>query len=477
MKRIHLKDAVLVLLILCSVILALNTWTDSKWWGEYDIISTIKEKFGLTDEYSEFGSLSREKLARPYRIVVNNSAKRSVYFQDSSGFEEIFANIKPVFESALSGDRQESATESEWYQALKTKSLYVTYPVKYHISVISDIFEIKEPKLKINSMDSFVIYADNSSDGFLTVIIKDSSDVYKKCYVTYDVENFKTLLDTNAKSSVGSLPYSFELNFDKAGDSKQKVLIGSEVLLSINPTSYTGLTRNIATVTADGNYNNQVIDNVLKGFGYNSSSIRKYIDNDDVVYVENYGTVRINKSGYIEYKAITGDKGIDLGVSNPKNLIEVYTASLRFVSQFHQTVMPDKEMNVRVSSDVVDMQNTGAFKITLDYYSDGYAIRDDVYVAREDRTMTNAIELSVLSGKVVSYRQILRSYEKTQEKIYNLSTIEAVDVLFADKKFSGGGVKSITPVYTFDENGLCSMTYVAESDSKEKFLLNMKSAN
>ena len=116
MKKIHLKDAVLVLLILCSVILALNTWTDSKWWEEYDFISSIKQKLGFTDEYSEFGSLSREKLARPSRIVVNNSAKRSVYFQDNAEFDEIFLKIEPIFESALSSERQEGGDGGRWHQ-------------------------------------------------------------------------------------------------------------------------------------------------------------------------------------------------------------------------------------------------------------------------------------------------------------------------------------------------------------------------
>ena len=102
MRKIHLKNAVLVVLILCSVILAFNTWTDEKLWSDdYNFFSVIKQKLGLSDKYSAFGSLAKENLAQPHRIVVNNSAKRSVYYQNEPGFEEVFFDVKEIFEKAL----------------------------------------------------------------------------------------------------------------------------------------------------------------------------------------------------------------------------------------------------------------------------------------------------------------------------------------------------------------------------------------
>lgn len=474
MRKIHLKNAVLVVLILCSVILAFNTWTDEKLWRDnYNFFSVIKQKLGLSDEYGAFGSLSKEHLALPHRIVVNNSAKRSVYYQNEDGFDDVFLKVKEIFEKALYEEKYENVSASEWYAAIKNKSVFVTYPVKYDISIIGDIFRIKEPKVPVGTMKDFVISYGDSYDDTLGVYINDEKDnTYKLCHVEYDTKSFIELVEANAKNTVGMLPYSFELNFDKSGDSKQNTLIGSEVLLNITPTTHKSIMSLNYIVTDSGKFRSDTVEKILKSFDYNTSSPRKYPDNEDVVYVENYSTIRFNKSGVIEYKAIANDKGISLDVSNADNLREVYSACLGFVSRLWKDVAPDHELNLTVSSDVVGLNNNSTFKITMNYYNDGYIIRDDINMSANNTVMKHAVEMVVNAGRIVSYRQVMRLYPETSQNIMNIATIEAIDKLYQNEEFlQSKVVTSITPAYTFDEEGNCIMTYVATDDKNREFLL------
>lgn len=477
MRKIHLKNAVLVVLILCSVILAFNTWTDEKLWSDdYNFFSVIKQKLGLSDKYGAFGSLSKERLAMPHRIVVNNSAKRSVYYQNEEGFEELFHSVRTVFEKALQTEKYQTVSESKWYSAIKNKSVFVTYPAVYDISIIGDIFRIKDPEISVGSMKQFVITSESDYDDTLSVYIRDEKDgSFKLCYVDYEIAKFLDVVEGSAKDSAGALPYSFELNFDKGGDKKQNTLIGSEVLLNIVPTKHKGIAPSNHIVASDGRFRSDVVEKILKCFDYNTSSPRKYPDKDDVVYVENYSTIRFYKSGVVEYKAIANDKGISLDVSNKDNIREVYSASLGFVSKLWQTAVPDRELNLMVSSDVVGLNKNSTFKITMNYYNDGYIIRDDINMDINNSVMTNAVEMVITSGKIVSYRQVMKLYDETNETLMNMSTIDAIDELYQNEEFSlGKAVVSITPAYTFDENGNCIMTYIAQDDKKQEFLLKQR---
>lgn len=474
MRKIHLKNAVLVVLILCSVILAFNTWTDEKLWhDDYNFFSVIKQKLGLSDKYGAFGSLSKEHLALPHRIVVNNSAKRSVYYQNEEGFDDIFLRVKEVFEKALAEEKYETVSESRWYSAIKNKSVFVTYPVKYDISIIGDIFRIKDPKVPVATMKDFIIASGSSYEDTLDVYINDEKDnTFKLCKVEYDTDGFHELIESHAKGSVGMLPYSFELNFDKEGDRKQNALIGSEVLLNITPTTHKAVMPLNYIVTEDGKFRSDTTEKILKSFDYNTSSPRKYPDKEDVVYVENYSTIRFYRSGIIEYKAIASDKGISLDVSNTDNLREVYSACLGFVSQLWKDVAPDHELSLTVSSDVEGLNNNSTFKITMNYYNDGYIIRDDINMDVNNTVMKHAVEMVVNSGRIVSYRQVMRLYPETNENIMNIATIEAIDKLYQNEEFlQSKVVTSITPAYTFDEEGRCIMTYVATDDKNREFLL------
>ena len=478
MKKESIKTIVLSLLIISSIILALNNWIGEKLWSDgYNFFSSVTKKIlSINDDaVSLSGSLSKEKLALPKSLIINNLPKRGIYYESSVEYDKMIDTVKDILISALSSESFENSDSKMWNRALQSKSVFVSYPVVYDVSVISDILGIGRTNLDIKTVQDFVIEKSANEPSKLVVHIKDSDkEYYRKCVIDYNSSDFDAILSKDAVNSSGLLPFSFELNFDKkAVDSEhQKVLIDPYVSLSITNTIYDKITyTNPIYTELSKTYNSDKIESVLKKFGFNTNNTRNHIESDNsIVYVENYGTLKIFPTGLVEYKAISPDKGIELSSVRELDFITTFTSSLNFVTDLWNSVVPGSEINLGVSSNVVD-KRTGQFTLKMNYYHDGILIRDDIKETNLNDEMTNAVEITVQNGRIVKYRQNFRTYIAQKEKIENGSTIDALDLLFNDASVIGGGrIKDIYPAYTF-ENGECTMGWMVKSADDKTALL------
>ena len=476
MKKESIKTIVLTLLIVSSIVLALNNWMGEKLWSDgYNFFSSVTKKlFSIDDEdFTGSGSLSKEKLALPKSLIINNLPKRDIYYESSSEYDKMIGDVKQMLILALSSEKFEDATDGDWNKAIQTKSIFVSYPVLYDVSVISDILNIRKTNLDIKTVKHFVITKGVGSK--LDVYIKDSDlNRYKKCSIEYNTAVFDTITGKYAKNSSGLLPFSFELNFDKKSvdSAHQKVTIEPYVSLSITSTQNEKIVSNnpIYDIT-ENKFNENKLNAILKAFNFNLSKTRKYVEADNsVVYVENYGTIKIFPTGLIEYKAISPEKGIELYSSKDIEFKRTFITTLNFVTDLWNSVVPGSEINLGISSDVTD-KGSNQYTLKMGYYHEGILIRDDIKQTPLNDELTNAVEITVQNGKIVKYRQNFKTYMPTGETIENGSTIDALDKLFDDSSVLGSDkIKEIYPAYTF-ESGECKMSWmIKEQDNKVALL-------
>ena len=476
MKKESIKTIVLTLLIVSSIVLALNNWIGEKLWSDgYNFFSGITKKlFSIDDDdFTGSGSLSKEKLALPKSLIINNLPKRGIYYESSSEYDKMIGDVKQILVLALSSEKFEDAKEEEWNKAIQSKSIFVSYPVLYDVSVISDILNIRKTNLDIKTVKNFVITKNTSSK--LDVYIKDSDlSRYKKCTIDYNTAVFDTITGKYAINSSGLLPFSFELNFDKksADSEHQKVTIEPYVSLSITSTENEKIISNNPIYNSSENkFNESKVNAVLRAFNFNLSNTRKHIESDNsVVYVENYGTLKIFPSGLIEYKAISPEKGIELYSSKDVDFKRTFITTLNFVTDLWNSVVPESEINLGISSDVTDKGST-QYMLKMGYYHNGILIRDDIAKTSLNDELINAVEITVQNGRIVKYRQNFKTYMPTDETIENGSTIDALDKLFDDSSVLGSDrIKEIYPAYTF-ENGECKMSWMIEGQDNSAALL------
>ncbi len=470
MKKESLKNIVLVLLVLSSVVLTFNIWTDEKLWPDgYNFFSNIAKFLPFQQEDSAAGSLSKEKLALPKKLVVNNAAARSLYFETSEEYDRLIGDVKDIFVQALETDNAVTASNDDWTAALRARSIYVSYPVLYDISVASDILGVREVSLDVSKVKDFIISLGDTVSSNLSVYIKDyDSGTVLRCPVKYDKQAFESLLNVYATESTGVLPYSFELNFDKRTPDAplQKVTIDPDVLITINKTVLSSLRYENPLYDAQTDeYQQERLNTILKKFGYNMSTVRKYSETDgSIVFVENYGTIKVSPDGLVEYRAITNDRGVQLDAAGSDSFNKIFTAALNFVADMWNDALPEYEINLGLSSDIVNTR-TDRFTLRMNYYSDGTLIWDSAAAS------AYGVEMEIVDAKIVSYRQLFRLYEKDGQTIENMSTIEALDIVRGENLFENtDSIREVYPAYAFD-NGECYATWMVKNQDGKSALL------
>ncbi len=477
MRKESIKNIALALLIVSSVVLTLNIWSEKKLWSEgYNFFSDIKQKIiNVTGKNTTAsGSLSKEKLALPKTLIINNPPKRGVYYTSSPEYDKMITDIKDGLISALESEQIEESSKEEWNGAISSKSVYVSYPVVYDTDIIKDIMGTGKSDLGVKTVKNFVIAKAASANDFFVYIKGGNTEEYKKCKIDFDKKTFDLITEKYAVNSSGLLPFSFELNFDKraADASHQKLIIDPYVSLSITNTYHKTIeAQNPIYDENTQTYSSEKIDAILKKFLFNSITAKKYTQSDgSVVYVENYGTIKIFPTGLVEYKAIAADKGVELSSSENMNFKKTFTSALNFTTDLWNSVMPESDMILGVSSDIIN-SGSKVFRLEMNSYYDGVIIRDDIEKTQLHDEMNNALELVIKNGRIISYRQIFKTYSEDKNVIENISTISALDVLFGDDKFnSNDTVKDIYPAYTFDSN-VCKMSWVIKNQNNKTSLL------
>ncbi len=466
MKIERFKSILLVFLVISSIVLTVNKWFNKELWPEgYNFFSDVK--IALTEDKSKniLNFNPTEIVLKPSKIIVNNSGTHILYTKSSPEYPVLYQEIKKALEESVkSGDFVLTNIE-EWNNNLKTKSCYFSYPVVYNsgyfFSQISNIY---------NNADSrcfeFAISFDPRVSTVSYLYMKDASsnNIYKKnlnidCSVMIDyVENAKH------KESVNY--YSFELNFDSnvEGSVEQHIIIDPNVLISITGSTLRGL------YEQNMFYNliekNQFYSDLISLFGYDSSSIRKYVESDNtMVFVENYGSIKLLSDGFLEYRSVDKSYGVVLDGNNSYDCIN---SCITFVNSVTNTIFDKSDMYYEISSDIYDI-NSKTFTLTFDYY-----IGDKKIVIPEDEYgIKHAIVVDVVDGKIVSYSQVCKQFNYSEQAFDCISAIDAIDGIQSENGFENKLVSDIFMAYTYESHSKnwYPTWYIKNSDN-EVFIMS-----
>lgn len=470
MKKERLKTCLLIVLIISSVILTGKIWFDEKLWPEgYNFFALITDKF-LPGETKVVSSLTKETISFPKNLIVTNVEKRSVYASGSKPFADMVPDVKSALCMALESTDAIPATEQEWAVALKTRSIHVVYPVAYDSKLFLNILGSYHTQGESIPVREFIITSGDMVSSNVNVYIRNyDTAAITKATVAMDKLRLDSMIDTYAAESIGDLAYSSELNFDKSGGGdQQKVVIDSSVLLQLNK-QFNHMVEEINPVYED-DFNPDVVDSLLKKFNYNASGARKYTERDNsVVYVENYSSLKIHPNGLVEYKAIDDTKGIDLGSGN--DFYQGLLGCVDFVNLMWGEVFPSEPLNINISSDVIDTKSN-SFRLTMDYFADGAQINTDLPQTTSHNVMNHAVEIQVVGGKIVSYRQVLAFYSPADEFTDGMSTIEALDKLMAGGNMQGQVIRDLYPVHISDGTSYRKPAWAARTANNDNVVIN-----
>ncbi|MBR2404676.1 MAG: hypothetical protein IKA95_03365, partial [Clostridia bacterium] len=420
MKIERLKSILLILLVISSIVLTINKWFNEKLWPEgYNFFSDVKKHFAQNQSGTSSSFDPVEEILKPAKIILNNSGNHVLYTKSSEEYNNIYGEIKSALKLLAKSESIITSDEAEWNENLKRKSCYFSYPIQYDSGYFFYQLSHKYSG-SITTVCEFILSKDARVSNIFYMYVRDASNgaVYKY-RLNYESDILDNFIDNAVSVSDGTDYYSFELNFDSEAESsvEEHIVIDSDVLINISqkqitPVGEQNLFKDVASKP-------HVYDGILHSFGYNASTIRRYTEPDNsMVFVENYGTLKLHTDGIIDYKSLNSAQGVSL---NSDSVYECINSCITFVNDVTGALGFSDVLYYEISSNIINA-GSKSFVLNFDYY-----INDRMIVFSDDaHSLNHAITVEVADGKIISYKQICKDFFIVPYSITYPSAIDAI---------------------------------------------------
>lgn len=466
MFKERVKTSIIIILIINLVFLTYQSWFKSGILGsDWPYFSFSSLPFVRAFQHDRFVSVPKENLSKPRKIVVNDGELWVPYYNSDDAFDRLDENTSIVLKCLLGGEvkSEERIDYEEWIKLLTQRSVYVEYPIAVEPRMLAMVLNTDFERLpsEIGTINDAIVIPANADDE-VYVALRDANTneaykfVVKDANISFPQEVLAMYTDKYRRD--GYYEFAFNTLLGE-GVGESGVKIADLVLFSDNESVYRDIKGNNPM---EGKNHAQL----LQSFSFNPKPLRYYSDGYGADnYVENYATVTIFPDGYVEYRAVDDEKGIDLGEYGD-NDYEILNRAIDFAERVWASVS-NEPLEVLVSG--IEKTHRGN-RFVLDYYYGGREIA--VEISKEGReSLYHAIEIETAGNKIVSYRQYLRSYTEANTATSQENFMPALDYfvsLFEEEESS-----TITDLYPgyFDsgENtGVLKTTWLCEKNNSEQ---------
>ena len=164
---------------------------------------------------------------------------------------------------------------------------------------------------------------------------------------------------------------------------------------------------------------------LLENFSLNSAGINSYEDADGATkYIANYSQAVIYPDSTFEYSAVTANRGILLDES--EDSYNVLNAAIDLAEKTWSCVS-NEPLSILVSGDLSTYNSNEEYVFKFDYYRNGRPVEINLPAQYGHKKMDCAIEMTVKGGRLISYRQYMRSYETVSRTTLPDNFISALD--------------------------------------------------
>lgn len=446
MKKDKIASVSLILLVICSIVLTIKIWISEELWpdGRNFFVSTEKilSCLPFTDEDElepDAVAPLHETVFKPASIAVSVPGKgRAIYSGgDDAALSELNDISKIVLSKIFKSDESGSEVlQEEYYDTLKSRSVLVKYPVSLPTKIVGHMCEINSSPVfdEVSKIKDFSIIPDSATDDAVLVYMHDPA---QNRIIKYKANNCRRLFD-DAVSNYGKndnrFVSAYELGFYKSDiGMEQKVIF--DPLVYIDTSSEKSET---SVITGSSPFDKsepseldvETINRFISAFGYNPNSVRRYTDNDGtLVFVENYGTIKLYRNGLLEYTTTTPEKGINMQIhseiqDNPQNTLDAVDCVSEILGNVWDILSAGELPDVRLNSTVTD--NYSDYKMKFDFRYDGYPIIINT------GNINHAVEFEVKNNRLISLKAYIRSYEAVGSASENITSLEALDSFFEE---------------------------------------------
>ena len=406
MLKERIKSSVIFILIINLIFLTSHLWFFSQNHLVGNEVVRYARNIPVIGHFFPKGkteySISKENLSRPRKFLINDGSLWMVYYNTDIGFSPIESRTRKIVTGLLNGHvtATKKTDYNTWEAGLESRSIYIEYPVEFSMEMFGRIMGADVNKLpkEIKSLREIVILP-SSDDTNICILVRDASD--ESSIYAYILNNSYSLPASDLAVYTSSDGYyepvfSTGLELDSENISLSPLVLFSDS----QPTT--------EVLYANSLLNEKSRTGLLETFSFNSIVASPYQDTEGAFnYIANYGSAKIYPDSVFEYTAIEADKGIVLDESG--NAYNVLNASIDFAEKVWST-MSSQPLSILVASDLSDYDPDNPYTFKFDYYVSGRPVEVNLPALYGHPEMRCAIEMTVSNGRLVSYRQYMRSY-------------------------------------------------------------------
>ncbi len=430
MKKERIKDIVLIALVLCSLLLTGKIWLNDKLWPDgYNFFTQLHGKFSalFSDETTED---TRNLLSPAHMIAytVKNSDHASYAVTKSN---ENYLAVRSFCDETLAtalAQPQKNITavdEAAWKNALFTNGMYLDYGTNIPGSVFCALSGVSTQTV-IAGIAPNIRYAIITSEGNIVsnivVYLRDAQNNSFKIATQQSKASLTTVLDSLKDYVTPNNRFSFFIGADTATSEMGEVLFNSYLLLTENETQLPGLSVQ-NPIYEDGSYelSQSFAEKLLRCFSMNPKTAKKYTDaEENIIFLQNQSTLKISKSGHVEYTAATGQNGFALPETNSMDHAALARGAVGLIYDVYNVFSDQPAQLYMTDLAVSDAQ----FNLGLDYNINGAKVITDLSGA-------HAASIQIVNGYVQHVSVLLRAYAPTEQLTTLPSSYTAVDRIFA----------------------------------------------
>ncbi len=429
----------LTALVVSSVVLTFRLWFAEKLWPEgYNFFSVWSSVQPF--EKKEYSAPRHEELFMPDRMVVNCvGSRRSIYTESNQEFSSVYEIAKKNISRWLKAGQAEfeKIEEEQYYQTLKTRSLLLQYPVEMPVRILGQLMEIgaSENYETVSSVTELVLVP---KEGDVQLLLMDQKKKEAYCYhLGTDGGELMEAINRYGTGNANTMLSAFELGFYRQPEDSElmpKLILNPFVMLDTSNQSQTTevLEANIPIGNPD---DMEQIDDLLRLFGYNPNTIRRYTEATDArVFVSDRSTLRLYPDGLLEYNATEARYGIPLldmdGTGDAQGYLESIDRTADWLFQLFRTLGMEEMPKMRVTSDILE-QHYKDFSFSMDYQVNGRTVAINYEGTELVNSLHHGAVLEIQDNRIISMRVLLRDYAVTEETMNNMPLLSALDVFSA----------------------------------------------
>ncbi len=422
MLKERVKTSVIFMLLINLIFLTFRLW----FFGQNNAVGEKLIQYAQNIPLLEYffpekdtTSFSKENLSRPRKLLVNDGSLWMAYFNTDIGFSPIESRTRSIITGLLQGKTTavKEIDYATWESGLESMSIYVEYPVEFSTDMFCRIMgaDSKNIPSEIKTLKEFIIIP-SSDETNVCIFLRDAGS--DDAIYAFIMDDSYSLPSSDLAVYTSSDGY-YEPVFSTGLELNSKNVSLSPLVLFSDSQPETEV------LVANDLLNEKSKNTLLESFSFNTVTVPPYEDSDGALnYIANYGSAKIYPDAVFEYTAIEENRGILLDDSG--DAYNVLNASIDFAEKTWQTVSSEP-LSILVTSNLADYDASKPYTFIFDYYVSGRPVEVNLGEVYGHAPMRGAIEMTVSEGRLISYRQYMRSYSSDSTSALSDNFVTALD--------------------------------------------------